>query len=229
VAHRVDPVPGLWRIDMHCHTYVSPDSATDPRELVERAREVGLAKLAVTDHNSIEGALEARALAPDLIIVGQEIDTAVGGELIAYFLTERIPPHLAPEEAIARLRGQGAVISISHPLDRLRGSAMGQDNTLKIIGEVDALEVFNARCLLAADNRRAAALAAQYRKLGTAGSDGHTLPEIGAAYVELPSFRGNSDAFLASLAQGRTAGRLTGVLPHVRSTLAKAAKRRKAL
>ncbi len=193
----------------------------DPRELVERAREVGLAKLAVTDHNSIEGALEAYALAPDLIIVGQETNTAAGGELIAYFVTRQIPPHLAPERAIACLRSQGAIISVSHPLDRLRGSAMGLDNTLKIIDQIDALEVFNARCLLAADNRRAAALAAKYHKLGTAGSDGHTLPEIGAAYVELPPFKANSGAFLASLALGRASGRLTGIVPHIRSTLAK--------
>lgn len=229
MAHRVDPVRGLWRIDLHSHTYYSPDSNTDPRDLVERAREIGLAKLAVTDHNSIEGALEAHALAPDLIIVGQEIDTAVGGELIAYFVTEQLPPHLSPEEAIARLRDQGAIISISHPLDRFRGSAMGVADTLKIMDLVDALEVFNARCLLAADNRRAAALAAQHHKPGTAGSDGHTLPEIGAAFVELPPFKGNAEAFLTSLALGKAAGRLTGILPHLRSTLAKVAKRRKGL
>ena len=225
MAYRVDPVRGLWRIDLHSHTWVSPDSNTNPKDLVERAREVGLAKLAVTDHNSIEGALEARALAPDLIIVGQEIDTAAGGELIAYFVTEQIPPHLSCEEAIARLRAQGAIISVSHPLDRLRGSAMGAANTLKIIDQVDALEVFNARCLLAADNRRAAALAAQHQKPGTAGSDAHTLREIGAAYVELAPFKGNAEAFLASLVLGKAAGRLTGVLPHLRSTLAKFGKR----
>lgn len=225
MAHRVDPVRGLWRIDLHSHTWVSPDSNTGPKDLVERAREVGLAKLAVTDHNSIEGALEAHALAPDLIIVGQEIDTAGGGELIAYFVTEQIPPHLSPDEVISRLRDQGAIISVSHPLDRFRGSAMGATNTLKIIDQVDALEVFNARCLLAADNRRAATLAAQHHKPGTAGSDAHTLPEIGAAYVELPPFEGNAEAFLASVVLGKAAGRLTGVLPHVKSTLAKYAKR----
>lgn len=226
MAKRVDPVQGLWRIDLHSHTYLSPDCRTDPKDLVERAREIGLAKLAVTDHNSIEGALEAHALAPDLIIVGQEIDTAVGGELIAFFVTAQIPPHLPPEEAVARLRNQGAIISISHPLDRFRGSAMGLANTLELVDHVDALEVFNARCLLAADNRRAAALAAQHHKPGTAGSDGHTLPEIGAAYVDLPPFKGTPEAFLRSLMLGKVAGRLTGILPHLRSTLAKVAKRR---
>ncbi len=229
MAHKVDPVVGPWRVDLHSHTYVSPDSRTQPKDLIERAREAGLAKLAITDHNMIEGAREAYALAPDLIIIGQEIDTAVGGELIAYFVQERIPPHLAPAEAIARLRAQGAVISVSHPLDRLRGSAMGEKNTLAIIEQVDALEVFNARCLLAADNRRAAELAQRHGRLGTAGSDGHTLAEIGAAYVVLPPFKANPQAFLASLAKGKAEGRLTGVLPHVRSTLAKRAKKGAAL
>lgn len=226
MARRVDPVVGPWRIDLHSHTYVSPDSATDPRDLVERAREVGLAKLAVTDHNTIEGAREAYALAPDLIIVGQEIDTEWGGELIAYFVQEQIPRDLPPAEAIARLRAQGAVISISHPLDRLRNSAMGEKHTLALIDQVDALEVFNARCLLMADNRRAADLAARYNKLGTAGSDGHTLAEIGAAYVELPPFKANPESFMAGLAKGKAGGRITGVMPHVRSTLAKRAKKR---
>ena len=224
MARRVDPVVGPWRVDLHSHTYVSKDSLTDPRALIERAREVGLAKLAITDHNAIAGALEAQALAPDLIIVGQEIDTDAGGELIAYFVTELIPRHLSPEEAIARLRRQGAVISVSHPLDRLRNSALGEEKTVAIIDKVDALEVFNARCLLNADNRRAAELAARYGKPGTAGSDGHTLAEIGAGYVELPPFKANAESFLASLAKGVAHGRITGVIPHVRSTLAKRKK-----
>jgi predicted metal-dependent phosphoesterase TrpH len=229
VARRVDPVVGPWRADLHSHTYASKDSLTNPKDLIERAREIGLAKLAVTDHNTIEGAREAYALAPDLIIIGQEIDTAVGGELIAYFVQEQIPKHLPPEEAIARLRAQGAVISLSHPLDRLRNSAMGEKNTLALIDKVDALEVFNARCLLSADNRRAAELAARYGKLGTAGSDGHTLPEIGAAYVLLPPFKGNAEAFRASLAKGKAEGRITGIIPHFRSTLAKRTKKKQGL
>jgi predicted metal-dependent phosphoesterase TrpH len=227
VARKVDPVLGAWRVDLHSHTYVSKDSMTDPRDLIERARAVGLAKLAVTDHNSIEGARECQALAPDLIIIGQEIDTSARGELIAYFVQEQIPRGLPPEEAIRLLRAQGAVISVSHPLDRFRNSAMGEEKTIAIIDQVDALEVFNSRCLLNADNKRAAELAARYKKLGTAGSDGHTLAEIGKGYVELPPFKGNAEAFLASLALGKAGGRITGVIPHWRSTLMKRAKKAK--
>lgn len=221
MARRVDPVRGMWRIDLHMHTWASPDSRTDPRDLVERAREIGLNKIAVTDHNTIAGALAAQTLAPDLVIVGQEIDTETGGELIAYFVREEVPAGLPIDEALRRLRAQGAVISVSHPFDRLRGSALGEERTLAIIDQVDALEVFNARCLRPRDNARAAEVAARYGKLVTAGSDAHTLAELGAGYLTLPPFKGNADAFRVSLAQATPGGHLTGLWPHLRSTLAK--------
>jgi predicted metal-dependent phosphoesterase TrpH len=216
----------LWRVDLHTHTRFSPDSTTDPAALIARARELGLNRVAITDHNTIEGALVAQGLAPDLIIVGQEIDTAAGGELIAYFLQESVPPGLSLEETIRRLRAQDAVISVSHPLDRFRDSALGERLTLEIIDQVDALEVFNARCLLARDNVRAAALAARYGKAITAGSDAHTLRELGVGYLRLPPFACNPNAFRASLAQAQTGGRLSGIWLHFASTLVRLAKNR---
>jgi predicted metal-dependent phosphoesterase TrpH len=224
VVKRVDPVRGMWRIDLHMHTWVSPDSRTDPKALVEQAREVGLNRIAVTDHNIIEGALAAHRLAPDLVIVGEEIETETGGELIAYFVREVVPPHLPIEETIRRLREQGAVISISHPVDTLRNSALGEKLTLEFIEQVDALEVFNARCLRAADNAHAAEIAKRYDKAITAGSDAHILREIGRGYLTLPPFRDNPQAFLASLNKATPGGRLSGIWPHFASTFAKLGK-----
>lgn len=226
MARRVDPVRGSWRVDLHTHTWASPDSRTDPAVLVARAREIGLNRIAVTDHNTIEGALAAQALAPDLVIVGEEIATDTGGELIAYFVRERVPAGLSLAETIARLRCQGAVISVSHPCDTLRGSALGESRTLSIINQVDALEVFNARCLGDKANRRAAELAVLHRKAGTAGSDAHTLAEVGAAYVTLPPFKATPDAFLRSLQQSAAVGHLTGLWPHLASNYAKLTKHR---
>ena len=224
MVKKVDPVRGMWRIDLHMHTRVSPDSKTDPKALVEQAREIGLNRIAVTDHNVIEGALEVHRLAPDLVIVGEEIETESGGELIAYFVQEVVPPHLPIEETIRRLREQGAVISISHPVDTLRNSALGEKLTLEFIEQVDALEVFNARCLRAADNVHAAEIAKRYGKAITAGSDAHTLREIGRGYLTLPPFKDNPQAFLASLRKATPGGRLSGIWPHFASTFAKLGK-----
>jgi hypothetical protein len=211
----------MWRIDLHTHTRASRDSRNDPAALVERAQAIGLNKVAITDHNTIEGALAAQRLAPDLVIVGEEIATETGGELIAYFVSEVVPKGLPVLEVLRRLRAQGAVISVSHPLDSLRGSALGERKTLEIIEQVDALEVFNARCLRADDNRRAGELVKRYGRAGTAGSDAHTLRELGAGYLTLPPFKSNADAFRASLARATPGGRLSGIWPHVASTFAK--------
>ncbi|MCX6031694.1 MAG: PHP domain-containing protein [Chloroflexi bacterium] len=215
----------VYTIDLHTHTCFSPDSQTDPAALIARARAVGLDRLAVTDHNTIEGALVAQRLAPDFVIVGEEIQTATGGELIAYYVRETVPPGLSLDETIRRLRDQGAVISISHPLDRLRDSALGERHTLEVITRVDALEVFNARCLLAADNGRAAELARLHRKAITAGSDAHMAAEVGRGFLTLPPFENTPDAFLASLREATAGGRLSGPWPHFASTFAKLRKR----
>lgn len=211
-----------WRVDLHMHTNASRDSATEPAALVNRVRQIGLQRVAITDHNTIAGALAAQKLAPDLVIVGEEIRTAGGGELLAYYVREEVPRGLPVQEVIRRLRAQGAVISVSHPVDRFRKhSAFGEARVLEILEWVDALEVFNARCLLGADNQRSAVLAAEHGLARTAGSDAHTLGEIGAGYLSLPPFADAPAAFLASLQQSQAGGHLTGIWPHFASTLAR--------
>lgn len=215
-------IESAWRVDLHMHTNASRDSATEPAALVSRARQVGLQRVAITDHNTIAGALAAQKLAPDLVIVGEEIRTASGGELIAYYVREEVPRGLPVAEVIRRLREQGAVISVSHPVDRFRKhSAFGEARVREILEWVDALEVFNARCLLDVDNRRAADLAAAHGLARTAGSDAHTLGEIGAGYLTLPPFADAPAAFLASLQQAQPHGQLSGLWPHFASTLAR--------
>jgi predicted metal-dependent phosphoesterase TrpH len=213
-----------WKVDLHSHTVFSKDCLTKPEELIRQARAVGLDKIAVTEHNNIAGALAAKSLAPELIIVGEEIMTT-HGEIIAYYVAEEVPKGLAPEEAIARLRSQGAVISIPHPLDSLRSSAMGRAHVLAVLELVDALEVRNARCVRAADNEAAAALAVERGKLITAGSDAHTLYEVGRCYVEMPPFEDNAASFKAALAQAQPCGVKSPFWPHLASTYAKVHKR----
>lgn len=208
-----------WKVDFHVHTCYSGDSLTSLEAVIEACRGRGLDKVAITDHNTIAGALALSEMAPDLVIVGEEIKTKVG-EIIAYFLTEEVPKGLPLEEAIARVRQQGGVVGVPHPLDRLRREALGRTHLLSIIEQVDLLEVFNARTVFPADNRRALELAREHGLLATAGSDAHTPGEIGQAYVEMPAFN-DRDEFLRSLAQGQIVGRLTSPLIHLASTWAK--------
>lgn len=210
----------MWKVDLHSHTIFSRDCMTRPEDAIARARAIGLDRLAITEHNNIAGALAAKKLDPELIIVGEEIKTT-HGEIIAWFVSEEVPRGLSPEETVRRLRDQGAVISIPHPLDSLRHSAMGLENVLGVIEQVDALEVLNARCVRPVDNDAARSLAAAHGKLMTAGSDAHIPFELGSCYLEMPPFDDNPASFLAALAGAEPTGEVSPFWPHFASTWAK--------
>jgi predicted metal-dependent phosphoesterase TrpH len=217
----------LLKVDLHLHTVYSRDSLASLEAVIEACQKRGLGAIAVTDHGTIAGALALRAVAPFPVIVGEEIKTS-RGELLAYFLEEGIPQGLPPQEVITRIRAQGGVVGVPHPLDRVRREAMGLSALLEIIDQVDALEVFNARTVFAADNRRAEDLAQERGLLRLAGSDAHTAYEIGRAYVEMPPFEDRA-GFLRSLAQGRVVGHLTPPWIHFTSTWARLRKRLRSL
>lgn len=210
-------------IELHAHTHASGDCLTRPADVVKTCRAKGIDRLAVTDHNTIRGALEAHALAPDGVIVGEEVMTTQG-ELLAYFVKEEVPPGLTPQETIARLRGQGAAISVSHPFDRHRKGAWRQSDLLAILPLVDAIEVFNARCMHAEDNTRALAFAREHGALGTVGSDAHSRMELGRAVLRVPEF---SDAagMVAGWRDALPLTRLSSPLIHFTSRYASLYKR----
>jgi hypothetical protein len=175
-----------WKVECHCHSDFSKDSLSKIGDLIHTARKRGLDKLILTDHNTIQGALAAQKIAPDLIIVGEEIKTTIG-EFLAFFVKEEIPKGLPPQEVIQRLKAQDAFISVSHPFDQMRhGWPLAALDQIRPF--VDAIEVFNSRSLTANVNDQALAYAEQYHLAGTVGSDAHTLPEVGRSYLELPPF-----------------------------------------
>jgi hypothetical protein len=219
-------LPRMFTVELHTHTCYSKDSLTPLDRFIAECRRKQLDRVAVTDHNTTAGAFKLKQMAPDLIIVGEEIKTADAGEIIAYFLSEEVPMGLPVREAIARVRDQGGVVGVSHPADRLRREAMGLDRLLPIVDQVDMLEVFNARCIYAADNDAARAFAAQHDKPGFAGSDAHTLFEIGRATVTLPDFD-SPQSFLSGLAAARLNTRLSPPAIHFASTWAKWMRRLK--
>lgn len=210
-------------IELHAHTDASEDCLVRPRDLARAARARGLERVAITDHNTLRGALEARDLDPDLIIVGEEIMTTQG-ELLGYFLQAEVPPGLSPAETLARLRAQGAVISVSHPFDRLRKGAWREADLAALLPHVDAIEVFNARCVYPDDNARALAFAREHATLGTVGSDAHSLRELGRARLEVDRADAPAD-LLDGLRRGRAVTRLSSPAIHLTSRWAKTWKR----
>lgn len=177
------------RVEFHCHTIASKDSLTRPAALVEACRRKGIDRVVVTDHNSVAGARAAQAIDPNRVIVGEEIMTT-RGEILAAYVTEEIPPGLTPQETIRRLKDQGAFISVSHPFDTLRKGGWQEQDLLEILPQVDAIEVYNSRCMNPGFNRRARQFAEKHDLAVTVGSDAHVPFELGRSVLLLEPFDG---------------------------------------
>lgn len=208
----------MLRVEFHCHTLFSKDSLTTPERLLETCRRRGIDRVVVTDHNSIAGALQARALDPQRVIIGEEIMTCKG-ELLAAYVQEEIPPGLTPQETIRLLREQGAVISVSHPFDHLRSGSWNLPDLLEIAPLVDAIETFNARCMWPAFNWRARRFAEDHELPGTAGSDAHAPSELGQATMLLPEFE-DAEGLRQALPVAKMRARLSGPWVHFYSRYA---------
>jgi predicted metal-dependent phosphoesterase TrpH len=177
----------MIKTDFHCHTIYSRDSLVRVEDLPRICNKKGLHKLVITDHNTIEGAVIAHNSDPERFIIGEEILTQQG-EILGIFVKEEIPPNLSAQETIKLLRSQGAFISVSHPCDKFRKGHWQVEDLNEIMPGIDAIEVFNSRCLLPHFNLDAIIYAQQHHLLGTVGSDAHSLGEIGIAALLLPNF-----------------------------------------
>lgn len=184
--------------DLHVHTSHSKDCAVPVEAVLAAAREVGLGALAIADHNTIAGALEAAEMVGEglIVIVAEEVMTQ-SGEVIGLFLDEPIPKGVMFEEALSLIREQGGLVYIPHPFDRLRTTPSYRimvDN----LHRIDIIETYNARNYLASFNLNAERFAAKYNLAAGAGSDSHVLPGLGTAMLRMPRFRGPEE-FMASL------------------------------
>ena len=213
-----------WQVDLHNHTLWSKDCLTEFETIIRLCQQRGIDRIAITDHNTVEGALAMQEIAPDLVIVGEEIMTTQG-EILAYFVRETVPAGLTPEETIRRLRDQGAVISVSHPFDRLRKGAWQEADLSRIVDQVDAIEIFNARCIFPQDNNLAESFAQQHDVAGTVGSDSHTRLEYGRAMTVMRPFENDPEDFLDALHTATYVKRLSGPYVHFGSAAAKWARK----
>ncbi|MDQ6817763.1 MAG: glycosyltransferase, partial [Actinomycetota bacterium] len=188
----------LVDVDLHMHTDHSYDCATPVEVLLAEARSRGLGAIAITDHNEISGAHEARTKSDGVkVIVGEEIKTANQGEVIGLFIEDKIPRGMSLPATIAEIKRQGGVVYIPHPFDRLH-SVPDYEHLLEVLDSVDAIEVFNPRVAIMEFNDEAARFAAKYRIAAGAGSDAHVPQGLGSVRIRMRDFEGPEE-FLESL------------------------------
>jgi len=198
------------------------DCLSPLEQIVERCLELDINCIAVADHNTIAGALKLREIAPFKVIIAEEVLTPVG-EIMGLFLSKSVPRGLSPRETISRIRSQGGLVGIPHPFGRSLPWNINPLTSTEILSQVDIIETFNSRTPFSNSNAKAWKLAKEHGKAASAGSDAHTLGEIGRAYVEMPEFDGPDD-FINSLAQGKIFGQKSSYLAHFASTWAKIRK-----
>jgi dephospho-CoA kinase len=211
------------RIDMHLHTVGSWDSLSDPERVLETALERGFHRIAITDHNRVHVGLRMAERYPDQIIPGEEVKTAEGIDVIGLYLTDEIPQGTPAQETIHQIRVQGGIPYLPHPY---AGGKGGGGKYAEELGPLcDVIEAFNARLHDPAMNEKAVDLAMRHGKVIGAGSDAHTIGELGNAWVDLPVHANEPAALLAALADARPSGREASQLVHLGSTWAKVRKK----
>ena len=193
------------RLDLHNHTHFSADGLMTPEVLLETAKAKGIGCIAVTDHNTVQGALEALALSRadstlPRVIPGVELRTQAG-EIIGLYVNEEIPRGLPLGEAARRIREQGGLVYLPHPFDVFRRGAITRAERDDAAVLADLVEVVNGRSLSGRSTRKARDLAVRSGKPGGAGSDAHRKSEVGRARVVV-SDHPTRDTLVALVAAG---------------------------
>jgi predicted metal-dependent phosphoesterase TrpH len=188
----------LNKADLHIHSNYS-DGTASVEEILTHVAASDLRLIAITDHDRIAGAHKAKQLARSFgveVIVGEEVSTAEG-HLLALFIEQELAPGRPAAETIAAIHAQGGLAYVPHPFDRLH-SVPDYEHLLKVIDDIDILEIFNARVAVPGFNEEARRFAAKYRVVAGAGSDSHVTQGLGTVKIRMRDFDG-AEEFLESL------------------------------
>ena len=184
----------IWsKADLHIHTTHSDGTASVPALLEHVAARTDLQVIAIADHDTIAGALEARHLAPAYgveVIVGEEVSTSEG-HLLALFIEEPLPPRMPAAATIAAAHAQNGICVAPHPYDWLTPSLGHAGLAERSAGPgcewpLDAIEGFNAGLWGSRANARAVAAAGRLDLPLVGGSDAHQLATVGLGYTLFP-------------------------------------------
>jgi predicted metal-dependent phosphoesterase TrpH len=212
----------MLKADFHIHTKYSMDCRNELEDIVKRCQKLGLTCIAIADHDAVEGGLELQKIAPFKVIVAEEVQT-YNGEVMGMFLKKRIASGIPLRQAIAAIKEQGGLVNIPHPFDPMRGLRLNADEFNKLASQIDLIEVFNARVPTTQTNTKAVNFAKEHNLPGTAGSDSHSILELGSVAVTMNDFNTPAE-FLAALRTATIEGKRASPFVHFHSTLAKIKK-----
>ena len=198
------------------------DCHNELEDIVKRCQKLGLTCIAIADHDAVEGGLELQKIAPFKVIVAEEVQT-YNGEVMGMFLKKRIASGIPLQHAIAAIKEQGGLVNIPHPFDPMRGLRLNADEFNKLASQIDLIEVFNARVPTTQTNTKAVNFAKEHNLPGTAGSDSHSILELGSVAVTMNDFNTPAE-FLAALRTATIEGKRASPFVHFHSTVAKIKK-----
>ncbi|AEA47656.1 CehA/McbA family metallohydrolase [Archaeoglobus veneficus] len=208
--------------DLHVHSDHSNDGLDSIKALIAAALEKGLNCISITDHNTVNGSLEAIEYVeeeglPILIIPGVEISTS-DGHLLAYGITEDVDPGMSMKETAIAVKKLGGVTAMAHPFQFYRHGIV---RFWKAIDVVDAVEIFNAKFYIGLCNVMSGIIAEKYHKPGIAGSDAHSRSAVGYGITVIDAF--DVSSALHSIKKGKTCvkGRRIPISLQIRTTLEK--------
>lgn len=186
---------------IHVHTAYSYDSNRSIGDLVQTAVRQGVDCVAVTDHNEIRGALEARDQGAVRVIIGEEI-SSTDGHILGLFLEQRVPPGLSGRATAERIKTQGGLVLAPHPGARLCANSISLATVGRLRPWIDAIEVCNSQNPLFWEDARARRYCERHGLTPYVGADAHLRGWLAGAYQWLPDFDG-SKSFLSALRQAQ--------------------------
>lgn len=179
----------ISKADLHVHTKYSFDGLSEPSDIVDAAIRAGINVLGITDHNRIDGALEAKELAqgkPLEVIIGEEIYTGEG-ELIGLYLKDYIPPRQGLIKTINEIHRQGGVVVVPHPFNwTTLKETITVSKMRQIHDKVDGIEIINASLWGKRALKKAPRLNEFYGLAEIGSSDAHFFPHVGYGYTQFP-------------------------------------------